>query len=529
MKKILIISAVLMFLLSTILVATSQAWYNSATPWTQSQYDAQHTAACSSTIPSSDSVIWTYDDTSSYGAPSGLVVADGRVFVVRTDGGSFFVLDETTGVRLFSKEVGQSFNLMPAYSDGKLYITVGNYIYGTGAVRCYNATTGDELWNFDTSPGPIYHPPTVSGNRVYVGVTNNYTYCIEDGVQKWYKKLGGPSQSAPAIDGDFLCVGCDDGKVYALNVTGDLPVSLWNFTTSSAVRSPITIKDDKVFCSSSNGYLYVLNRTDGQLIWSWQSQSASDLGIAIAYGIVYVSPTIGNGLYALYANVTAGNYTYNSPEPRLWSDATTYGARFGIAIAGNRLVYVEGNTNLVRAKNALTGANLWSYSSGGTNAVPADDHVFVGANDKVYCIGSAYPAVTNSYDLNVGGQPFTVNIISNSTIGDINVSNITTTKNMTFTVESQWETGVCNITLPNDMLGGPYNVAINGQPPWTYAATPINATYTALYFTYNGTGKYPVEITGTTAIPELTLPMVIMPCGALALSIAVLRKRRRLP
>ena len=515
-----------MILLSSTCVAIGQAWYNSTSPWSQSQYDAQHTAAGNSTSPSSNSTIWIYDDSTHYGAPSGFVVGDGRVFGVRTDGGSLFVLDETTGVSILGKSIGLALNPTPAYSDGKVYLTSGNYIYGTGSLRCYNATTGDELWNYDTTPGQIYHPPTVSGNRVYVGTRNNYTYCIEDGVLKWYKKLGGPTQSAPAVDGDLLCIGCDDGKVYAFNITGAQPVSLWNFTISTTIRSPITIEGEKVYCASSDGCLYVLDRTNGQLIWSWQSQSSSDLSITVAYGIVYVSPNIGSGLYALYSNATAGNYTYSSPEPRVWGDGTTWGARYGISIAGGKLFYVEGNSNLLRARNALTGTNLWSFSSADSAPIVADGHVFVAGNDKVYCFGASYPSVTNTYDLDVGGQPFTVDIETNSTVGNIDVSDITTTMNMSFTVESSQGTGMCNVTLPNNMLGEPYNVTIDGQDPWSSVIIPINATHTSLYLTYNGTGKYTVEIAGSTAIHEFTLPIAILSCGIIALAVTGLRKKR---
>ena len=515
-----------MILLSTAFAAIGQAWYNSTYPWSQSQYDAQHTAASNSLSPSSNSTTWIYQD-NQYGVPSGVVVGDGRVFGIRTDGGSLFVLDETTGALIVDKGIGLSFNAMPAYSDGKVYLNSGNWIYGSGSVRCYNATTGDELWNYDTTPGPIYHPPTVSGNRVYVGASNNYTYCIEDGVLKWYKKLGGPTQSAPAIDDSLFCIGCDDGKVYAFNITGAQPVSLWNCTVGSPIQSPITIKGDKVYCAGSNGRLYVLDRTSGQLIWSWQSQSASVLSIAVAYGIVYVSPTVGSGLYALYSNVTAGNYTYSSPEPRLWADATTWGARFGITVAGYKLFYVEGNSNLLRARNALTGTNLWSFGSAGSAPIVADGHVFVAGNDKVYCFGAAYPPVTNVYNLNVGGQPFTVDIQTNSTVSNIDTSNITTSMNMSFTVESSRGTGMCNMTLPNSMLGGPYNVTVDGQPPWSYETVPINGTHTSLYFTYNGTGKYAVAITGTTAIPEFALPLTIFLCGILTLTAIGMKKRRQ--
>ncbi len=532
-KLVLGFLSVMFLLFSSGYVAVGRAWYDSAYPWSQSQHDARHTGASESASPSSNSTIWTYEDVT-YGVPSALVVADGRVFVVKTDGSSFYVLDETTGARVLSDvSIGVAgLQAGAAYSGGELVFTSGYWIYNSGSIRSFNVTTGDMLWNRDMSNGMISHLPTVSGNRVYYGSTNNYTYCVEDGAQAWYKKLGGPVYSAPAVDGGLLCVGCDDGKLYAFNISGAQPVSLWNFTAGNAIRGPITIQGDKVYFSGYvNSKLYVLDKTNGSLIWSWTStQTDKNLEIAVANGVVYVGhshTTGGTGLYALDANVAAGNYTSDSPEPFLWMDGTITSVR-GIAVAGNKVFYA-GSGYTLYAKNALTGSLLWKITLPGgypTAPIVADGHVFVADQNTVYCIGSAYPPVTNTYSLNVGGQPFTLDIETNSTVGNIDISNITTAMNMSFTVESSHGTGMCNITMPNSMLGGPYDVTVDGQAPWSSVTTPINGTHTSLYFTYNGTGKYTVEIMGATAIPEFTLPVTILLCGILTLTAIGLRKRR---
>ena len=55
------------------------------------------------------------------------------------------------------------------------------------------------------------------------------------------------------------------------------------------------------------------------------------------------------------------------------------------------------------------------------------------------------------------------------------------------------------------------------------------ATHTTLYFTYNGTGKYMAQIIGATAIPEFTVPITILLCGILTLTVISLKKRRIFP
>jgi hypothetical protein len=72
-------------------------------------------------------------------------------------------------------------------------------------------------------------------------------------------------------------------------------------------------------------------------------------------------------------------------------------------------------------------------------------------------------------------------------MGNIDDSDLTTTKNMSLTVESSRGTGMCNITLLNALFGGSYMLAVGGLPPWNSSTTVLNATHTALYFMYNGT------------------------------------------
>jgi outer membrane protein assembly factor BamB len=509
LRRILVLVILISFFTNSV-----QAWYNSTTPWNQGQQDSQHTGMGTSTTPSSNSSLWTYEAIGDFRARN-IFVDDGRIFAIR--GGDFFVLDETTGAFILSGTPGgggYGGNVGGAYANGKVYYTSQDYIYGRGTVYCYNATTGDQLWMYDTTPGPILDTPTVSGNRVYVGTLNNYIYCIEDGAQKWNKTLGGPIYSSPAVDGDLLCVGCDDGEVYAFNIAGSQPVSLWNFTLGHAIRGPITIGGDKVYVGSGgDGHLYVLNRTDGNLIWSWFSNRGdATLDVAVAYGIVYVGVrAYGSGVYALYANVTAGNYTADSPEPLVWGDNTPYSGDLTITVAGNTMIYCDTYNPTLYARDALTGAVLWKFKAeyAVTPPIVADDHVFIADDYRITCIGSPYPPLTNIYDVNVGGQAFTVAATTNSTMANLNVSTITTAKNMSFTVDSNCQgTGICNITLPNIMLGGPYTVTIGGQAPWSYSTTTLNATHAALYFTYDGTGKYTIQITGTTAYSTLAAPVI---------------------
>jgi hypothetical protein len=140
-------------------------------------------------------------------------------------------------------------------------------------------------------------------------------------------------------------------------------------------------------------------------------------------------------------------------------------------------------------------------------AVDGSGYVYVsdGGNGRVQKFGPVRALVKQDYSLNVGGQNFTLTALTNSSISDIDTSDIASTRNMSFVLECSWGISVCNLTIPNAMLGGPYVLMIGGEPPLSSTANVVNLTHTSLYFTHNGTGKYLVQITGATAVPEFSL------------------------
>jgi outer membrane protein assembly factor BamB len=227
---------------------------------------------------------------------------------------------------------------------------------------------------------------------------------------KWSKALGGPIYSSPAIEGNLLFIGCNDGKVYALDISGDQPVSLWNKTIGVAIKGSITIEGNKVYAAGArNGRLYVLNKTNGDLIWSWaHSSTGSTLDVTVGNGIVFVECSSvygdgGIGLYAINASLPMGNYTFAS---YLWKDDTVWNSP-GIALADNKIFYTNTYSYSASARDPSTGAFLWTIDLGNwgpTSPVVADGHVFVAASNAVHCIGSAFPPVTNTYNLNVGDR-----------------------------------------------------------------------------------------------------------------------------
>ena len=59
--------------------------------------------------------------------------------------------------------------------------------------------------------------PAICGDKVIVGSDDGRLYLLRlaDGKQLWSYEIGQPVTSSPAVAGGLVVVGCDDGYVYA--------------------------------------------------------------------------------------------------------------------------------------------------------------------------------------------------------------------------------------------------------------------------------------------------------------------------
>jgi outer membrane protein assembly factor BamB len=111
---------------------------------------------------------------------------------------------------------------MAVEKDGRVFATCGDGIYGL------DAQTGKQIWKVTTNESKLFignkfqsiansSSPAVSGDYVYVGSDNGTFYCIEAATGKvaWRYYIGVPIKSSPAISGNMVVVSAFDGNVYA--------------------------------------------------------------------------------------------------------------------------------------------------------------------------------------------------------------------------------------------------------------------------------------------------------------------------
>ncbi len=538
MRKIVLISIALAFLL-TLGTATQMTYalYPTTDPWPMWRYNNTRSGYTTSSAPNNNKTLWTTEQFYPSSVP---IVVDGKVIVTGT-GPRMYALDETTGV-----EIWRSFTFTgspagdPTYLNGIIYVgTTGGYLYSI------NATTGQKIHEAALSPAQIATSPAVADGKVFFGTysTGNnrlYAYDATNLQFMWYFGTGGAIYSSPAIAGNMLYFGCDDKKIYALDISNDLGASVvWTYTTKGNVRSTPCIAGDKLFIGSSyaDASIFALNATTtnpyGQLIWKWTVSSyAIDTTPVFLNNIVYVTAGYDKA-YALFANAPAGNYTENDVTIKKWSQTIT-GGSFPTTptIADGKMFFGGGGNYKLYALDISDGSIIWTSTLSYTPHEPviADGRLFVGNYYGLTAFGNYYPPQTYYYTVTpVAGFTSTIKlVIANATPSQtIQTNLLATQKKMNFTITGiDYTQGMANVTILNEMLGGPYTVRIDGGLPSPSPVVVSNDTHSSIYFTYSHS-THNIEILGTTVIPEFS-PALILPLLMVMSLAAVIFARKKL-
>jgi outer membrane protein assembly factor BamB len=497
-------------LVSLMLLATfSQlvyARYASTEPWPMYRHDLARTGTITSAAPDSNqTLLWSHGRSTT--KPH--IVVDGMVIIISST--TVYALDETTGVEIWNSiSFPNALTTTLTYYDGRIYVgSGGGYMY------CLNATTGAKLWEYQTEGSlSIESSPAIYNGKVYFGTNAGYMYSLNATTGLFISRYTAPDdiKTAPTIRGDLLYFGCDDGKLYALNISQTLFSLKWTYTTSSPVHCTPTVDTEKVYfgSQSTDHSVFALNRTTGTLVWKYTLLNSwpIDNPMVVVNGMVYVAPSYGSKIYALYANATPGTYSENAPEIKLWSQTFVGGYYPTSPVVADNKIYV-GASYILYALDVTDGTTLWTYDFNPyypEDPIVADGRLFVHTSPTTFCFGSPFPPVTYYYTVTpLLGYTYTVELTLNATPSNqLNMAGLVTLKKISYSLTGiDGTTGMSNITVPNEMLGGPYTVTVDGgtpiDPPGVITST--NATHTSLYFTYMHSSHL-IEIVGTTVVPE---------------------------
>lgn len=376
-----------------------------ASDWPQFYHDPAHTSCTQDEGPATNNLTWSRQIgpaiSSSYLHISSPAVVDGRVYTGST-GPNVFCFDAQTGDTIWQKSFpGDRMWSSPAVVDGR--VIVGGWDSGT--IYCLDANTGDSLWAYDIS-GNIEMGATVADGRVFFSAWyNNYIYCLDlyTGNLLWRASPdpgymfghGGLS----AVHDSLVFVGATeypvgDTKFYAFKEYPSSPPNgeiEWAYTVATYYQhQPLSVHNGRVFGSVDQGGRYCMKEHPtspplGELIYQWSGYGDPSC-ISLEGDTMYYGE---ESAYVFSRNATNGNLIWQSIY---LNSHTGIGA---ITVTPSRLY---GGTaggsggSKIRCYEKTTGDTLWSYQTNGrvtsTPAVSNGMMFAVSQDGYIYAFGT---------------------------------------------------------------------------------------------------------------------------------------------
>lgn len=176
---------------------------------------------------------------------------------------------------------------------------------------------------------------------------------------KWKFKTQGPIRGSSVADNTTIYFGSSDGNLYAVNKTnGEL---LWKFKTESPITSTPAVSDNLVFVSTTNNTLFVLSRTNGKLVWKYETQTSVPSYWEWDY---YTASPVVDGGRVYMGSGDAHLHVLSLDGKLIWKYKTNGRIRAAGLIKEGR-VYQPSNDGNVYVLNAADGKLLWKFETDG--------------------------------------------------------------------------------------------------------------------------------------------------------------------
>ena len=258
-----------------------------------------------------------------------------------------------------------------AVDGDALYVTSGEgRVFALNVAGDAEGTGGRPALRYNPFPaagqdglGPVYSAPALGApgsGSIYVVTyedpeenddvgANVFALNAETGLQTWSTILPGRIVGSPALAGDSLLVGTDDGGLHAIALPDDpaaLPGRTWPpFQADDKIWSRAAVADGTLYFGTLGHSVYAVNAGDGRQRWQTPLEGAVVGTPLVLNGTVYVG-SLDRSLYALDAGNGEVKWRFEG-DGWFWASpvydggviyaATLAGSLYALDAQGNRL------------------------------------------------------------------------------------------------------------------------------------------------------------------------------------------------
>jgi len=253
--------------------------------------------------------IWEYiEPHNSTWVGSPVVIGDCVYYT--TFGSGIYALNKTNGNPIWNQNIG-TIVCSVAYDEGAVFVSA----YDPPSQYAFNATTGDVIWHqtygssWDSSP-IVYEGMVI---QVVRNTTTSVwtTYVLNETDGTLIRTFDGNGSTAtPLVKNGIISIPSNDWKMWTFNLTTGNEI--WHTTElhdgtfqNYSYCSPAA-SDGAIYFQALNGTFYVLNETDGNVLWSYRLGGYGFGSISIGDGCVFVSNDAA--LYAFKMGSGSGDW-----------------------------------------------------------------------------------------------------------------------------------------------------------------------------------------------------------------------------
>src|SRR5919108_656854 len=168
---------------------------------------------------------------------------------------------------------------------------------------------GGLQWRVQTG-GPVRSSPVIDGSTIYIGSGDGNVYAINanTGTVRWRHATDAAVASTPAVSNGLVFVNGNDGRFRALRATdGRLVWSFasgaamplkWGYESGEIYTSSPAVDGNTVVFGSQDGHVYALDARTGRERWRFRTGGRVYASPAIAAGMVFAADQ-GGSVFAL--------------------------------------------------------------------------------------------------------------------------------------------------------------------------------------------------------------------------------------
>lgn len=302
---------------------------------------------------------------------------------------------QLNGLKWRSRKSPDSLTWYFCLSVSESIVCVGNQdrnLYGL------DSETGIELWQHQLGE-KFFSSPVICDGIVYVSSlnfneakTDQYLRAIDlkTGQKLWQFRLEfqptslmyGSVPSSPAVSKGVVYLGGTDGYLYGINISSGELVSSFK-TTKNMPLTPPALKDDIICVASGDGYLYAIELLTGQQKWQYEIGSLKPFYPsfpAIANQSVYIISS-DNTLHSLNLQTGELLWTFKDRSRCLYAPVIT-----------EKAIYVCGSNISFYTLDIETGKVQCTFQTGDvkylSSPVMAGDTIYIGGQGFLQALDS---------------------------------------------------------------------------------------------------------------------------------------------